>query len=428
MSKWPASLPDYRWPDQQLSRGYAPQRWALAFIFHLSYLAGRLIGAWSKGPGSLLVIRTDGIGDAILFEPALRSLAEAFAGLPIQLWAPAPTCELFAAHPAVVRTQPVPRGAKAGNIEYFASIHWRAFLGWRLGRQQFLAAFYAVESPEPLGNWLLSSVRAAEKWYAPGDTENQFIWQRTRTATAATKFLFPREAAGHELLRNAHLGEQWGGAVSLVPQLYIEEHARLAAQSTAGQWRDMAAKARTVEMVGIMAGSATGVNAYPIESWATVIRSLWHSRRVMCILFGGPGDAARNDKITSLLGDIPHLRLSPETGLLTIAVLLVELDGFISMDTGLAHIALVQNVPTVVLANGGHPNRFFPWPTARWSITLAHRMPCEGCLCRCVLAEPECVTRIHPEDVVAAYASIVAERKGEAFAKVRSTRGRIAAA
>lgn len=150
----------------------------LAFIFHAARLAGRVSSATSPNRRAMLVLRTDGIGDAVLFEPALRSLADRFADYQLHLWAPAATCELFGQHPSVSRTLAVPRGGKAGNLEYFASARWRAVMGWRLGRHVFSVAAYAVESPEPLGDWLLSSVRARQRWYSPGDTENQFAWQR----------------------------------------------------------------------------------------------------------------------------------------------------------------------------------------------------------------------------------------------------------
>jgi ADP-heptose:LPS heptosyltransferase len=407
MGKWPSSLPEYHWPAKLLSKRHAPRRWALALAFHLAYAVGRLLSVLRKGAQAILVIRTDGIGDAVLFEPALRSLGRSFPDSPIHLWAPAATCDLLAEHPAVSHRLAIPRGAKPGNLEYFASIRWRAVMGWRLGKYRFDIALYAVQSPEPLGNWIVSSVRAREKWYARGDTENQFESQRTRTSAIATRLLHISNTEEHELLRNASIARQWGGTVTPTPELKVGDQARLLARTIASQWRRVVSEKGAAEIVGIMAGSATAVNAYPIPSWASVIRSLWHTRRAIVVLFGGAGDVRRVDELAALLVDIPHLRLPPLTNLRTTGALLGELDGFVSMDTGLAHIALAQNVPTVVLANGGHPNRFFPWPIPRRSVTLTHRMPCEGCLCRCVLAEPECVTRISPDEVVATYERLV---------------------
>ena len=407
MSGWPSSIPDYRWPERLLRPGLAPLRWFLAAAFHVAHVLGRISAAVHRSRGDVLVIRTDGIGDAVLFEPALRSLCSRFPDAPIHLWATAPVVQLFRHHPAVRHFRVIPRGAKPGNLQYFSSLRWRWTMGWRLGRFRFELCVYPALSPEPMGNWLLRSVRARQKWYAPGDTENQFESQRLRTAAFATRLLHPPAAGGHELSGNAHLAEQWQGTVAPRPAIEIDRATGLEAAGIARQWRKFAAENGSSNLIGIMAGSATSVNAYPVHSWARIISDIWRTRRACCVLLGSEADGPRVDEISRIIADVPHCRLAPGTALLTTAALLSRLDGLISMDTGLAHVATALDLPTVVLANGGHPGRFFPWPIATRTITLTHRMPCQGCLCRCVLAEAECVTRIEPGQVLAAFASLV---------------------
>jgi ADP-heptose:LPS heptosyltransferase len=392
-----SSVPDYRWPDRWMSVWLAPWRWLLAGVFRIAHLVGALTAG---APGnSIVVIRTDGIGDAILFEPALASLKRKFPDHQLVVWAPAPICDLLREHPAISELKTVPRGAKAGNLLYFGSLRWRAIMGWRLGRNRFDLAIYAVESPEPLANWILRSVRAREKWYVPGDLENQFEWQRERTNKCADKLLQPL-GGSHELTRIAHLASQWGQTTSLLPRI---DASTADARWLAKCWPTLARSTGAEQIIGIMAGSATTVNAYPIESWAEVVSLLWRRQRSLCIFFGALEDSDRIAHITQRLGDVPYSRLPQKMNLRTTIALLPFLDGFISMDTGLAHAAVAQNVPTVVLCNGGHPGRFFPWPGRTSSIVLNHPMPCEGCLCRCVLSEPECVTRISPEEICDAY-------------------------
>jgi ADP-heptose:LPS heptosyltransferase len=407
MIHWPSSTPDYRWPERLLRPGLAPLRWFLAATFHVSCALGRLAAVFRRNPPDVLVIRTDGIGDAVLFEPALRSLASTFPEASIHLWATAPIVELFRHHPGVKLFRQIPRGAKPGNLQYFGSLKWRWLMGWRFGRSQFSLCVYAALSPEPMGNWILRSVRARQKWYTPGDTENQFEIQRSGTAALATRVLSAPRDPRHELHRNSYLAGQWQGTISDRPMIHIGPAAARDAESIMSLWRRFAGENGAGELTGIMAGSATSVNAYPVHSWAAVIRDLWQTRRACCVLFGSDADRARVDEISRLIADLPHRKLAAHTPLLTTAALLSGLDGFISMDTGLAHIAMALDVPAVVLANGGHPRRFFPWPMATRSVTLTHRMPCEGCLCRCVLAEAECITRIKPAQVVAAYESLV---------------------
>jgi ADP-heptose:LPS heptosyltransferase len=80
-----------------------------------------------------------------------------------------------------------------------------------------------------------------------------------------------------------------------------------------------------------------------------------------------------------------------------------RLDAILSVDTGLAHIALALRKPTVVLVGGGHPGRFFPWPTTRDQVVLNVPMPCNGCRNRCHLPDSLCVTDIPPDEIVEAF-------------------------
>lgn len=415
MIRWPSSIPDYLWPRQLTRARRAPLRWLLAAAFHIAHMLGKISAVARRDRGDVLIIRTDGIGDAVLFEPALRSLSSHFRGARVHLWATAPVLELFCNHPAVGRLQVIPRGAKPGNLQYFASFGWRLRMGWLLGRFRFSLCVYLALSPEPMGNWLLRSVRARGKWYVPGDTENQFDWQRSRTAAAATWLMRTPPAGVHELLGNAFVAEQWQEEVASRPRLEIDAAGAAEAKETADRLRQFAAENGSDELIAIMAGSATAVNAYPVRRWAQIVRDLWQTRRACCVLLGSEADASRVNEISQSVSDVPHHKLTPRTGLQTTAALLARLDGLISMDTGLAHVATALNVPTVVLANGGHSGRFFPWPVPTRTITLTHRMPCEGCLCRCALSEAECVTRIEPYQVVAAFASLVPAKTPPTF-------------
>ncbi|MBV8780778.1 MAG: hypothetical protein JO353_05210, partial [Phycisphaerae bacterium] len=118
---WPKSAPDYQWPQKYASRWAAPFRWMLAGCFHSGYAIGFAASKVRRAIPPVLVIRTDGIGDAVLFEPALETLAQAMSPHSIHFWAPTPTLEAFAAVPVIDRRFAIPRGFKGGNLAYFKS-------------------------------------------------------------------------------------------------------------------------------------------------------------------------------------------------------------------------------------------------------------------------------------------------------------------
>ena len=404
MSAWPASAPDYQWPKSFTSPLGRAVHLLFAAIFHLAHAIGRLVRRVSPQKDQICVIRTDGIGDALLFEPALRSLANRFPDKSIHLWAPSAVCELFGAYGGISRRTAILRGAKAGNLRYFRSLSWRARLGYLLGQSRFDLAVYPAESPEPMGNWLLTSISAHEKWLNPGDNENQFDWQQDRAAKSATRVLETRTLGGHELDRNVHLASQWGEDISGDwPLVEKDDESKDRAAKLVRQWWTTASESNATQLIGVMPVSSMSVKGYSAASWREVIAELWRRHRAMCILLGGPSDRKPLEALAKLLGDLPHVRLPGGTDLLTVAAILPRLDALLSVDTGLAHLAIAQDVPTVVLRTGGHPSRFFPWPAPTRSVVLGKPMPCEGCRCRCVLKEAECVTRIQPGEIISAY-------------------------
>lgn len=402
---WPDSLPDYKWP-RQTARQWL-RRLILAGLFHLSHAAGRIAGIFRKRKRAFLAIRTDGIGDAVLAEPLLRSLARRLPDHELHLWAPDETCQLLRAAPYVDRRVIIPRGCKQGNLLVFQSARWRMRLGYRLGRYRFAVAAYLSHSPEPLGNWLWSSARAEQRWYSPGDTENQFIAQRDAAQRAATWPLLPTSSRPHDLSRNAELARYWGSEIEHVaPTIHLDDAAHSAAAEQSNSWRRVAKWLGAEAVVGLMPATSQTVKKYPASAWAEAASLLWQSG-IICALLGGPADDAQLDEVSRRFGSLPHLKMNRSMDVAEMSALIASLDGLLSVDTGLAHVSLAQDVPTVALVGGGHPGRFLPWPLARRAVILNHRMPCEGCGHRCHLAEAQCVTRIEPAEIARAMAGLL---------------------
>jgi ADP-heptose:LPS heptosyltransferase len=403
-----STAPSYRWPAHLTAWRRAPLRWLCAAAFVIGYTIGR-VRALIRGPQKrILVIRTDGLGDAVLFEPAMRSLASRYPSHQLHLWAPAAICELFRATPYVAQLLEIPRGCKAGNLAAFTSPAWRARLGYGLGRWRFDLAIYPAESAEPLGNWLLTSTRSTERWLIDGDLENQFDWQRDEAQARATRVIPRCPDGGHELLRNAHVAAEWGAHVAdELPRVYPSDMSSQIAHGRVRFWRSEVARLGASSLVGIVPAGTMATKTYPPASWAAALRELWQRHRAVPAMIGSPAEAATIQEILALTPDVPALTIGSSLDVLSLATLLGQLDAVISVDTGPAHFALAQKVPTVILCGGSHPGRFFPWPNVRSSVVLNHRMPCEGCHARCHLPEPECLTKITPDEIVGACLNVL---------------------
>lgn len=399
-----ASLPSYRWPEPWLRRRYAPVRAIGAAVFHAARMLGMAASLLGPRRPAVAVIRTDGVGDAILFEPALRDLPRVFDGAEVHLWAPPGVIDLLRAHPAVARFVAVPRGFKPGNLALFWSLPWRAKMGYRLGRHAYDLAIYPPADPEPLGNWLLASIRAQQKWVADGSTLNQFDWQRDAAQSAASSVLPVERTPGmHELERNARLASLWESSIErLRPEIPASKRAATYASVHLGKARHAVRRARAAGLIGVIPAGASELNRYPALRWAEVIRQLWEGHRLLCGFLGGPGDEEVIQPIAARLGNLPHHRFPADADISVAAAVVGRLDGVISVDTGLAHAAAAFDVPAAVLVTGGMPWRFFPWPaSAARTVAVNQLTPCAGCNYRCTQpAGAICVSEVEPRQVV----------------------------
>jgi ADP-heptose:LPS heptosyltransferase len=406
---WPKCAPDYKWPARYTSLSSAPSRLILRVAFHLGYALGLLFSLIRRGHTPVLVIRTDGIGDAVLFEPALETLAQAVSPHPIHLWAPRPTLELMRAAPVIDKRFVIPLGFKHGNLHYFRSPLWRVRIGFRMGMCVYDKVVYPADSPEPLGNWLFASVRAQERWINYGDTNNQFEWQRERARQKATFVIEKRPGSAHELLRNAYLATQWSGKLKIrKPKVHLNDRARHRAEKQMDLWRPTIRAVEASEVIGIIPQGSSPNNHYPLAKWTHTIKRLWIERRALPALIGGPSDVRRLDRLALSLrqAGVPFLRMSRSKSVLDSTALIARLSGVLSVDTGLAHLAIAQQIPTVVLVSGAFPGRFFPWPRAANHVALNVQMSCDHCRHHCTQSEPLCVTQISPDDIYAAYVGL----------------------
>ncbi len=420
MRQWPDSLPDYAWPESLGSTAMVVARIAMAIVFYVAHLLGRCVSFFDRKMDRVLIIRTDGLGDAVLFEPALRAIARTMSSRRFHLWAPQLTCDLLAQCPLLHRITVIPRGYKNGNLTYFVSLRWRTKLGFMLGRWKFDKVIYPAYSPEPFGNWLLASARTYERWVTIGDTINQFDWQRSRAHEGATRVLQRLseesiESFSHELLQNRHLALQCNAdaqAVDLQPLVYLSDTARDEAQSRFGAWRKQAEKLGAKELIAVIPAASMKLNSYPNAAWAEALNQLWRKRRTMPVILGGPDDGAAIHELARELSrqHVPWLTMDAQIGILEMSAIIAEFDAIFSVDTGLAHLAVAQQVPTIVLVGGGNPGRFFPWPEAPHHVALNIPMPCDGCNNRCMFREAACITLITPQQIVAAYTRL--KRKG----------------
>lgn len=133
--------------------------------------------------------------------------------------------------------------------------------------------------------------------------------------------------------------------------------------------------------IAVLLGAQLLSKRIPSSLIARVVRTLYEKMRLPIQLIGTQAEQTIAHAVLNQLKGIPVEVLVGKLSLLEASARVVHAALVISPDTGLAHIAATANVPTLILAGGGHWGRFIPYPSeAPFRVkVLAHSMPCFGC-------------------------------------------------
>lgn len=291
---------------------------------------------------TLLVVKTDGIGDYILFRNYLSFLkrSKKYGSYKIYLLGNRASKEL----------------AIHLDKEVVDGFFWYAdgfFLKWDLVRllfslQQLRPAtiVHASYSRRSTTDWLIGQVRADQKIAFDGDTINQTAVTKKHTDRYYDQLVRFDARHLHEFERNKHFFEAiTAEACSFTgPFLPKNRFAIVPGQS-----------------IVMFAGASTESKKWPSDSFNTLCRRISKELDLAIILAEGRYDAAEGQAIGR---GIPEGRFSSRDGLDMIglcgliggAVLLV------TVDTVAVHVAAALGVPVVCICKGDLYGRFVPYP------------------------------------------------------------------
>ncbi|MGE0351663.1 MAG: glycosyltransferase family 9 protein [Gemmatimonadales bacterium] len=181
-----------------------------------------------------------------------------------------------------------------------------------------------------------------------------------------------------------------------------EFHLAPAARRDAAAWLEARGLGRDRPLAALAPGAAHATKQWPAAGWQVLVDRLesegWDS-----VVVGGPGD---REMAAAVARDRPRTAIAAgEFGLQGTGALLERARVLVSGDTGVMHMGTGVGTPVVALF--GPTVRefgFFPYsPQAR---VIQQSLPCRPCTAwgteRCPLGHHHCMTRILPEDVLAA--------------------------
>ena len=312
---------------------------------------------------NILIIALSGLGDALMFTPALSSLSAQFPNAKIDI------LTMFKATQDIYKNNP-----------HITNIHFWNFL---------------KENPLRSMNFLLSlrqqydvSINVFPANRFPYNIIARIIGAKTRLGhnylhanTQSLNFL-----NNHRVLENndLHNVEENIRLVNLLTdtsshhdnslQLFVDDESRFFAQ----QWLDKEDISPDSLLVGFHAGSALFKNQihkrWDKNKYAELAQKLHQSYNATVLLFGGPEEQDVNEFIAAR----SKARIVRTPSLLSGLALISHCTLFVSNDSGLMHCAAALNIPTVAIF--GYTSHVHTKPWSDNSIVVRRDdLPCSPC-------------------------------------------------
>lgn len=353
-------------------------------------------------PSRIAVFCLPGIGDAILFTPALRLLRRAFPSARIVV------VTMFRGTYDILVTNP-----NVDEVRHFDFFHAQLWDGlryvWELRREGYdlsIMPFPSNRREYNVVNWLVG-----RRWRAG----HRYRHHNRRNLYFLNNIVVHEDGTLHNVEENLRLVRAVCERIGVpVPALESPPRMELVLtpddEQAAETWRAAEQIPAEVPWIGLHTYSSTFKNmhrkCWPKEKFVELIRALSQAHTdARFLVFSGPSDREVNGWILQQVRERVHLVERPN--LREALALLRRCRVFVSNDSGLMHLAAAVGVPVVALFGPTNWRRLHPW-TARY-VVVRRELPCMPCFyysrrplrCRAGL-DYACMREIEVGDVMTA--------------------------
>jgi ADP-heptose:LPS heptosyltransferase len=350
----------------------------------------------------LLIVRTDAIGDFIIFTGTLPYFRELYSSSHWEITLlGSKECKIIAefVKSGIISSEPV--------FDHFLSINRSAFsrnLIYRFQLQKFLQSLsydlviYPVYSRTRDGDQLINIINSPQKIAIDGDCSSGIPLgvKLTNNQTIYTKLIRLEEGWLSEVERN----------VSFLKQLGIKETI-----DGVPKWKmplDMMTTAIKLahsngienDFAIICPGASVDYRIWTAHKVAEVTDYLWNKYKLPTLICGSAKDKIISLEIQKSLKSAKVVCLCGEINLIELSALMSYGKICITMDSGPAHIAVAVNAPLICVIGGGHYKRFFPYGDSNRFRAVTEELDCFYCNWRCKFSKPFCVQDISVTTVI----------------------------
>jgi ADP-heptose:LPS heptosyltransferase len=357
----------------------------------------------------LLIVRTDAIGDFVIFTGILPYFRELY---PSQEWeitllaskecktiADFVQSDIISPESVFDKFIPIDRFAFGRNLIYRFQFQKKL-----LQNLYYDVIIYPVYSRTRDGNQLINIINSPEKISIDGDCSNSYLSVKQRNnQTIYTKIIKLKEGWLSEVERNVNFIKELGIKKSIdgipqwkIPSELVETSINL-----------VKSKAIEGDFVVVCPGAFSSYRVWSPEKVATVIDYLWCEYKLPTLICGSPKDKIISLEIQKSLKSAKVICLCGETNLIQLSAIMSYAKLCITMDSGPAHIAVAVNAPLICIIGGGHYKRFFPYGDPNRFRAATEELDCFYCNWECKFNTPLCVRDISIETVIKEIDSLI---------------------
>jgi ADP-heptose:LPS heptosyltransferase len=340
---------------------------------------------------TLLVVRTDALGDSILFIPVLAELRNNYSNWWIVL---------------VVQEWQLPVMRSCPYADEVIGIDIRKYRSSLLYALQIVRKISRLKSDTCI-NGAYSRGLVADEIALWSKARNVVGWKGAwQDIHAVFKPLYDRMYSVrldqelppqmHELARHTMLLQSVGIAVDeLKPELWPAVHA--ADKTESEMLKDNRGSVRAVVFV---TGAKHLIRKWPFERFVELAARVHDAHpEILMYLVGNDRDLtdSAGGKSAGLPKGVADLR--GKTSLPELVDLLRQASLVVGNDTGPMHLAIGLGIPTVCVLGGGHFGRFMPYGESAKHKVVINRLDCFQCNWNCTRSRPECILDVSVDRV-----------------------------
>ena len=335
---------------------------------------------------SILFMRTDAIGDAVMASSMLEPLSKRYPGAKITVLCKEYVAELYQSSPYVSAVIPITYNRALAEKQYLDQVVAQVR---KLRADLLINSLYSREIVSEL---ITAQCNIPKRVTLRGDSCNIQPELVAKTNDYYTTIV-DSTSEGNELLHHKDLLSALGINVpALRPTVWLtQDDERFAAEVFARNGLNPATT------ICVAPGSFCDEKVYPNFGHALALAAELAGYRFLTL----GNDAEKNlcANIAACLGG-RAINLSGQLTLRQNAALIKRSKILVASDSALAHIACAVGTQNLVILGGGHFWRFLPYSNLTSVVCLP--LACYGCQWKCVYDRVHCVKDIAPETLVKA--------------------------